>query len=182
MEKLVACFAQGWFWPILPHKQSSNLESLMCLFYELWSLVLSIDFLLDSSQVIGWSILSPKPIESFLGCVWDCFAEMSTLVSSSSSSDQLILSSTDEGQDCFLMTGWLSMLFCTFLSSCVKYFSLCRSILLNMNLFVLFSLNVWITRVATSIWWKCLVNSTFRNIFTERNGDVFNAYFTCYLL
>ncbi len=28
------------------------------LFYELWSLVLSIDFLLDSSQVIGWAILA----------------------------------------------------------------------------------------------------------------------------
>ncbi len=58
MEKLVVCIAQVWFWPILPHKQSSNLEGSMGLFYELWSLVLSINCLLDSSQVIGWAILA----------------------------------------------------------------------------------------------------------------------------
>ncbi len=58
MEKLVVCISQVWFWPILPHKQSSNLEGSVGLFYELWSLVLSIDFLLESSQVIGWAILA----------------------------------------------------------------------------------------------------------------------------
>ena len=58
MEKLVVCIAQVWFWPILPHKQSSNLEGSVGLFYELWSSVLSIDFQLDSSQVIGWAILA----------------------------------------------------------------------------------------------------------------------------
>ncbi len=75
MEKLVTCIAQVWFWPILPHKQCSNLEGSMCLFYEIWSLVLSIDFLLDSSQLIGSAILavllyfSKKSIESFLSCM-----------------------------------------------------------------------------------------------------------------
>ncbi len=60
MEKLVECIAQVWFWPILPskHKQSSNVEGSVGFFYELWSLVLSIDFLFDSSQVIGWAILA----------------------------------------------------------------------------------------------------------------------------
>ena len=62
-------------------------------------------------------------------------------------------------------------------------FSLGHSILLHrtsfLNLFVLFSLYVWITWVVTDIWWKFHVNSTFRNIFTEKNGDVFNTYFTC---
>ncbi len=60
-------------------------------------------------------------------------------------------------------------------------FSLCHSILLHitsfLNLFVLFSLYVWITWVDTNIWW-IHVNSTFTNIFTEKNGDVFNTYFT----
>ncbi len=28
----------------------------------------------------------------------------------------------------------------------------------------------------TDIWWKFHVNSTFRNIFIEKNGDVFNTY------
>ncbi len=43
--------------------------------------------------------------------------------------NQLILISTDKGQDCFLITdrfqlvSWLSMPFCTSLSSCVQYFS-----------------------------------------------------------
>ncbi len=59
---------------------------------------------------------------------------------------------------------------------------MCHSILLHitsfLNLFVLFSLYVWITWVVTNIWWKCQVNSTFRNIFTEKNGGVFNIYFT----
>ncbi len=42
--------------------------------------------------------------------------------------NQLILISTNEGQDCFLITdrfqlvSWLSMPFCTSLSSCVQYF------------------------------------------------------------
>ncbi len=31
----------------------------------------------------------------------------------------------------------------------------------------------------TDIWWKFQVNSSFRNIFTDKNGDVFNSYFTC---
>ncbi len=35
-----------------------------------------------------------------------------------------------------------------------------------------------ITWFVTDIWWKCHVNSTFRNIFTEKNGDMFNTYFT----
>ncbi len=49
-----------WFWPILlhRHKQSSNIEGSVGLFYELWSLGLSIDCLLDSSEVIGWAILA----------------------------------------------------------------------------------------------------------------------------
>ncbi len=29
------------------------------------------------------------------------------------------------------------------------------------------------------IWWKFQVNNIFRNIFTEKNGDAFNTYFTC---
>ena len=58
MEKLVACIAQVWFWPILPHKLSSNLEGSGGVFYELWSSVLSIDYQLDSSQVIDWAILA----------------------------------------------------------------------------------------------------------------------------
>ena len=37
MEKLVACIAQVWFWPIPPHKLSSNLEGSGGLFYELCS-------------------------------------------------------------------------------------------------------------------------------------------------
>ncbi len=45
---------------------------------------------------------------------------------------------------------------------------MCHSILLHitsfLNLFVLFSLYVWITWVVTNIWWKCQVNSTFRNL------------------
>ncbi len=42
--------------------------------------------------------------------------------------NQLILISTDKGQDCFritdrfLLVSWLSMSFCTSLSSCVQYF------------------------------------------------------------
>ncbi len=47
-----------------------------------------------------------------------------------------------------------------------------------MNLFVLFSLYVCMCSYVTDIWWKFHVNSTFRNIFTEKNGDVFNNYFT----
>ncbi len=45
---------------ILAHSstQSSNLEGSMGLFYELCSLVLSINVLLDSSQVIGWATLA----------------------------------------------------------------------------------------------------------------------------
>ncbi len=49
------------------------------------------------------------------------------------------------------------------------------------KLFVLFSFYVWITWVITNIWWKFHVNRTFRNIFTVKNGDVFNTYFTRYM-
>lgn len=38
----------------------------MGLFYELWGLVLSIDFQLDSGHVIGWAIFS-----SFIFCFWN---------------------------------------------------------------------------------------------------------------
>ncbi len=69
MEKLVACIAQVWFWPILPQEQSSNPEGSVGLFYELCSLVLSIDFLLDSSQVIGWAILAA--LISFSETIWE---------------------------------------------------------------------------------------------------------------
>ncbi len=82
MEKLVAYIAQVWFWPILLHKQSSNLEGSMGLFYELWSLVLSIDFLLDSSlghsrsfTFFLWNQMS------FLGCVFGIIVSLKCLPS-----------------------------------------------------------------------------------------------------
>ncbi len=57
-------------------------------------------------------------------------------------------------------------------------FPLCDSILLHITLLVLFYLYVWIINwVVTDIWWKFQVNSIFINISTEKNGDVFNAYF-----
>ncbi len=149
MEKLVACIAQMWFWPILPHKQPSNLEGSVGLFYELWSLVL-IFYWIQVRWLVGLFkqlyFLSLKPIESFLGCVWDhCLAEMSTLVSSSSSWYSRCGTgpaniSTDKGQDCFLITAifhllsWLSMPLCTYLSSCVQSFSCVSLFFITHNL------------------------------------------------
>ena len=46
-----------------------------------------------------------------------------------------------------------------------------------MDIYVLISLYVWITWVVTDIWWQFHVNSPIRNIFTEKNVDVFNTYF-----
>ncbi len=72
------------------------------------------------------------------------------------------------------------MPFCT---SLCNTFPLCHSVLLHitsfLNVFVQFSLHVWITWVVSDIRWKCQINSIFRNIFTEKNGDVFNTYVTC---
>ncbi len=42
----------------------------------------------------------------------------------------------------------------------------------------MFVCTVWIIWVVTDIWWKSYVNSTFRNIFTGNNSDVFNTCFT----
>ena len=99
--------------------------------------------------------------------------------------NQMMFICTDKGQDCFLITdrfqlvSWLSIPFCTSLSSCVQYFFPVSFHFITHNLISeLISLFVWITWVVTDICWKCHVNSTFRNIFTEKNGDVFNTYFT----
>ncbi len=57
MEKLVTCIAQVWF---LAHSstESSNLEGSVGLLYELWSLILSMDFLWIQVRWIGWAILA----------------------------------------------------------------------------------------------------------------------------
>ncbi len=85
--------------------------------------------------------------------------------------NQLILISTDKGQDCFLITyrfqlvSWLSMPFCTSLSSCVQYFFPMSFHFITQNLIselICFAfLYVWITWIVTSIdsqhtsvpWW-----------------------------
>ncbi len=116
---------------------------------------------------------------------------MSTLVSSSLSwlgLNQLILISTDKAQDCFLITdrfllvSWLSMPFCTSLFYVFNTCPFVNPALLYitefLNVFVLFSLYVWINWVVTSIWWKFHVNSTLINIFSEKIGNAFNIYFT----
>jgi len=47
---IVACIAKVWFWPILPHKQTSNLEGSVGLFYELYESLICL-FSMDSSKV-----------------------------------------------------------------------------------------------------------------------------------
>lgn len=56
MEKPVVCCAQVWFCPIVPH--SLHIPKVPWAPSELWPLVLSIDFQLNSGQVIGWVILA----------------------------------------------------------------------------------------------------------------------------
>ncbi len=101
---------------------------------------------------------------------------------------QLILISTDKGQDCFLITdrfqrvSWLSMPFCTFLSSCVQYFFpvslhfITHNLISELICFVFFVCMDYLGCCRHLV--KSQVNSTFRNIFTWKNGDVFNTYFT----
>ncbi len=56
---------------------------------------------------------------------------------------QLILMSTDEGQDCCLITAGGSMSLCTCLSSCIQYFSF---------YYITLCVYVCITWVVTDIW------------------------------
>ena len=85
----------------------------------------------------------------------------------------------------FLFYYWYILVLCLFaplILHVFNTFSLWHFTLLHITSFMdtygLISVQVWITWVVTDVWWKFDVNSTFRNIFTEKNVDVFNTYFT----
>ncbi len=128
---------------ILVHSstRSSNLEGSVGLFYELWSLVL-IFYWIQVRWLVGHS-------SNFIFFLWNqlrvslaVFGIIVTLVSSSSSwycvgTEPANINFHWWGAGLFLITdrfqmvSWLSMPFCTSLSSRVQYFSLCHSILLH---------------------------------------------------
>ncbi len=108
-------------------------------------------------------------------CVWDyCLAGMSTHVSSGTEPANINFHWLGTG---LISNYWLA--FYAFLHLCVQYFFPVSFNFITHNLIselICFVFFVCMCLCVTDIWWKFHVNSTFRNIFIEKNGDVFNTY------
>ncbi len=148
MEKLVACIAQVWFWPIL-YTNTNSLEILKVPWASSmnslwWFLVLSIDFPMDSSQVIGWAILAT--LFSFSETNWEfpwlCLGSLSCwnvhpcfifIILVGVGTEPANINFHWQGAG-LLSNYWLAFYaFLHLLLSCVQYFSLCHSILLHIT-------------------------------------------------
>ena len=135
---------------------------------------------------------------SLLLPIMQCFLSNTLLVRNlfkrhQSGLHQLILLCTNRGQvnllntDKLQLLSWLARPFYPSFSSCVQYLFPVPFHFITHNLIYehkcLDSLYVCITWVDADIWWKFHVNSLIRNMFFERNVDVFNTYFPrCILL
>ncbi len=158
----------------------------------LWTLIFSSYFLLDSSQVIGWAILAAlfsfSEINSFLGCVFRIIVLLKCPSLFYPHHPGTVGVGTEPANINFHWqgAGLLSNYWLAFYAFLHLPFFMCSILFFPVSIHFITQLNfctyLFFVCMYVFVCYRHLVKiscqQTFRNIFTEKNVDLFNTYFT----